>query len=106
MARLGCGVSNCIYNQEHCCCKGDIMVGGRDAVTESDTCCESFADQRGDFYANMMESPKEMIHVDCEAVRCIYNDNYKCRAEQINIQGDHADTCGDTLCATFTERQL
>ena len=28
MAELKCGVLNCSYNQEDCCCKGDIMVGG------------------------------------------------------------------------------
>lgn len=102
MARLGCGVTNCIYNQAHCCCKGDIMVGTRDAFRETETCCESFADRREDFYANVVECPQERIHVDCEAVKCRYNENCKCMAEQISICGDNAHSCGDTLCATFT----
>ncbi|MCD7752264.1 MAG: DUF1540 domain-containing protein [Lachnospiraceae bacterium] len=104
MARLGCGVINCIYNQAHCCCKGDILVGTREAAKEIETCCESFADLREDFYANVVERPQEIIHVDCEAVKCCYNENCKCTAAQINIRGDNAFTCGDTLCATFTSR--
>lgn len=46
MAELKCGVENCSYNKEKCCCKGDIMVGGKHADCCNDTCCESFAQKR------------------------------------------------------------
>ena len=40
MAQLDCSVDNCIYNKEECCCKGDIMVGGKHADKKDDTSCE------------------------------------------------------------------
>ena len=43
MAELKCAVDNCAYNRSECCCKGDIMVGGKRACCEDETCCESFA---------------------------------------------------------------
>lgn len=34
MTKLECSVKNCVYNEEPYCCKGDIMVEGRDAKTQ------------------------------------------------------------------------
>ena len=48
MAELKCVVENCTYNNDKCCCKGDIMVGGKEAQKENDTCCESFKDRTGE----------------------------------------------------------
>ena len=31
MAELNCGATNCCYNKDCYCCKGDIMVGGKHA---------------------------------------------------------------------------
>jgi hypothetical protein len=31
MATLACNAKNCAYNEESKCCKGDIMVGGKNA---------------------------------------------------------------------------
>ncbi|MGN1146512.1 MAG: DUF1540 domain-containing protein [Acetatifactor sp.] len=42
--------------------------------------------------------------MDCEAVRCVYNSNYKCVAEHVDIKGCGACDCRETACATFTER--
>lgn len=42
MAQLTCGAQACSYNQDNCCCKGDIMVGGKHAECCENTCCESF----------------------------------------------------------------
>lgn len=104
MAQLDCIVSNCVYNKDTCCCKGDIMVGGKHAVCDADTCCESFAQKRGDSYTSALEHPCKMISIDCEAVKCIYNSNYKCFAEHVDIKGDGASNSRETLCATFKER--
>ncbi|MGN1146060.1 MAG: DUF1540 domain-containing protein, partial [Acetatifactor sp.] len=46
MADLKCAVTNCTYNDDCYCCKGDIMVGGKHACRHEDTCCESFAQKR------------------------------------------------------------
>ncbi len=106
MADLKCGVENCTYNEEHRCCKGDIMVGGKHASKEEDTCCESFAQKREghDAYSSSLSHPSFTISIDCEAVKCIYNSNYKCVAEHVDITGCGADHSRETACATFTER--
>ena len=44
------------------------------------------------------------ISIDCEAVKCVYNTNYKCHAEHVDIRGCGACDCESTACATFKER--
>ena len=106
MAELKCGVENCTYNKECLCSKGDIMVGGRHADRCDDTCCESFASKREgyDSYTSSLEHASPTISIDCEAVKCIYNQNYKCLAKHVDIRGDGACDCRQTACATFTEK--
>ncbi len=105
MAELRCSVENCTYNEEHYCSKGDIMVGGKHACDCCDTCCESFS-QRGDHdaFTSAINHPSSTISIDCEAVKCRYNSNYKCTAQRVDIQGCGACDCKGTECATFTER--
>ena len=50
MAELKCAVDNCTYNSGRLCCKGDILVGGKNARKEDETCCESFRQRKGDVY--------------------------------------------------------
>ena len=54
MAELKCSVDNCAYNKSECCCKGDILVGGKHACCDDDTCCESFAESKGDRFTNAL----------------------------------------------------
>ena len=103
MAELGCGVKNCVYNKEERCCKGDIMVGGRRASREEDTCCESFRDRSTDSFTNSMEKPHKNISIDCEVENCKYNHSLRCVAERVDIRGNGAKNSSGTLCATFTE---
>ena len=102
MAELGCGVRNCVYNKEEYCCKGDIFVGGRQAKKEDDTCCESFVDRKGNTYTSAMDHPSRTIQIDCEAAKCMYNRDYKCHADAVEIEGNRsACSCGETICGTF-----
>lgn len=102
MAQLDCSAENCVYNKNKNCCKGDIMVGGKRAEKQDDTCCESFAVKRGgDSYVSALEHPCRTISIDCEAVSCQYNKNYKCHAEHVNIMGNGACEHQQTACATF-----
>ena len=80
MVTLKCDVRTCTYNKENCCCKGDISVGGKSACDCSQTCCDSFKEAKGDQYLSALEHPSKMIDIDCEAVKCIYNSDYKCKA--------------------------
>ena len=101
MTQLKCSAQTCMYNEDQCCCKGDIMVEGRDAKEPSATCCASFRERTGDTARNAMEHPSHNIDVDCEAVTCIHNDDCKCAAKSITIAGSHACHCDDTECAQF-----
>ncbi len=107
MAELKCGVTNCNYNEDKLCCKGDIMVGGKHACRTEETCCESFAPkgEMHDRYSNSTEHPSRIISIDCEAVKCMYNSNYKCVAEHVDIKGCGACSCGETACSTFKEKR-
>ncbi len=103
MAELGCGVQNCVYNKECYCSKGDILVGGRTAHAEADTCCESFVDRRTDCACNSTAKPHKTISIDCEAENCKYNHSMRCVAEHVDIRGNGAASTGGTECATFAE---
>lgn len=104
MSDLFCGAKTCSYNKDNYCCKGDIMVGGKHACNCEATSCESFHKRNGDSYTSSVSRPSQTISIDCEAVKCIYNVNYRCKAEHVDIKGDNAKTSQDTLCATFCEK--
>ena len=102
MTQLKCSAQTCMYNEDHYCCKGDIMVEGRDAKEPAGTCCASFRERIGETTSNSMAHPCREIDVDCEAVQCCFNDDCKCSADEIGIAGSHACQCDDTECASFT----
>ena len=104
MAELSCKAETCTYNKDHYCCKGDIMVGGKHADTTDATCCESYVPVKADSYTNTTKHPSATISIDCEVARCVYNANYKCTAEHVDISGSNADTSKETSCSTFKER--
>lgn len=101
MTRLECSASNCYYNDDRHCCKGDIMVEGKDAKNAQGTCCASFREKRGDAARNAMNSPKNNIKVDCKASNCKHNKDCKCEADHIGIGSQNACKCKDTECMTF-----
>ncbi|MCI9320595.1 MAG: DUF1540 domain-containing protein [Lachnospiraceae bacterium] len=105
MAELKCSVENCTYNDQHLCCKGDIMVGGRHASSCDETCCESFVPRREgqDTFKNSTSHPCNTISIDCKAGKCEYNSDYKCTAGHVDICGCGACDCSGTACATFTD---
>lgn len=104
MADLKCKADTCTYNKNEYCCKGDIMVGGRHAVNSDETCCESFAQKRGEAMTNATSHPSHTISIDCEVAKCVYNANYKCTAEHVDISGSGADSSRETSCSTFREK--
>lgn len=104
MAILSCGVENCTYNKECQCCKGDIMVGGKNAISRESTSCDSFREKKGDAFTSSTSHPSSTISIDCEAIKCVYNTDYRCSADHVDIKGNGAMKSMDTLCATFKER--
>lgn len=101
MTRLDCSVTNCIYNADYCCGKGDILVEGKDAKTNRDTCCGSFKERKGEAAGNAVGDLSKHIDVSCEVCHCRFNEARKCTAEHIGISGHNSCTCSDTECASF-----
>lgn len=104
MTRLDCNVTNCLHNSDNCCCKQTIIVDGRDACDCGDTCCGSFDENKDGSFQNVFKTPESRLEVDCEAVKCIYNEDRHCTAEHIGIAGDGANRAEHTECATFEAR--
>ena len=104
MAELRCSVNNCAHNKSEYCCKGDILVGGKHACCDDDTCCESFSETKNDRFTSSVSHPSSVISIDCEASKCIYNNDYKCTASHVDIRGCGACDCRETACSTFKER--
>lgn len=102
MTRLECTVTNCFYNNDKCCCKGDIMVEGKEAKTSQATCCGSFKEKKSDTASNAVNQPKKDIEVDCQACNCVHNKDRKCAADHIGIAGQNACQCQETECMTFS----
>ena len=86
MAQLTCGAQACSYNQNNCCCKGDIMVGASMPNAAENTCCESFHKRDGSSLSARFHIQAPTISIDCEAVKCIYNADYRCKAEKVAIK--------------------
>lgn len=104
MTNLECNVKNCMHNSDNCCCKRAITVEGREAGQARETCCASFDENRGGAFTNLFKTPETRLEISCDAVKCIYNEDNRCRAERIGITGEGANQCGDTKCSTFKAR--
>ena len=101
MTILDCSVNGCVYNEDHCCCKGDIMVVGKDAKHIRETCCGSFQERGSSAASNAAKRVSKMNDVSCEACNCTFNKDKKCSAEHIGIAGGNACRCAETECASF-----
>ncbi|MDE6903378.1 MAG: DUF1540 domain-containing protein [Lachnospiraceae bacterium] len=101
MTRLVCSATNCLYNDDRYCCKGDIQIEGEGATTSNATCCSSFRERKGEMGRNAAMEPTRDIEIDCKACHCKYNEDCRCTADQIGIGGSHACKCQETECMTF-----
>lgn len=101
MTKLDCNVTSCLHNAEHRCCKHAIIVDGSEAKEKQDTCCGSFDENRDGAFHNLFKTPENKLEVDCEALKCVYNENRHCVADHIGIAGDGATEATQTECATF-----
>ena len=104
MTKLDCNVTSCLHNADNCCCKQAIIVDGQDAKDKQETCCGSFDENRDGAFHNLFKTPETRLEVECDAVKCVYNEDRRCAAERIDIAGDGACECGQTRCATFKAR--
>lgn len=101
MPQLKCTVQTCVHNQQFLCDLDAIEVGGSNAKSAGETCCDSFQERKGDSYSNVTGSASELSSIDCKATDCKYNDQCECHAGKISVEGSSACRCGETACATF-----
>lgn len=103
MTVLKCYATTCVYNKEQLCSKGNIDVMGENAHLSEDTSCGSFQERNSSSPQNNYASGCgcETIQIDCKAHNCSYNDNCKCTAAAIQVNGENAKDCRETKCGTF-----
>lgn len=101
MTTLQCNVNVCSSNSKGYCCRPSIHVKGETAHTSSDTGCGSFTERTQNQMTSGVryDSPNQSLSVDCDAHRCVFNQNKNCTANSISI--NHGYT--GTECASFKQ---
>ena len=103
MPELKCTVQSCKHNKNFYCNLDQITVGGDHAKKAHETCCDSFEERKSATYSNAVHEASPTSDIDCQAVGCQYNNNCKCHAGKISVEGSQATTNSQTECATFTK---
>lgn len=101
MPELKCTVQTCTHNNNFYCNLDKIQVGGNTAKHSEETCCDSFEERQGNSYSNTATEPSALSAIDCKATECSYNEQCKCHAGKISVEGSNACQCEQTECATF-----
>ncbi|MCI9440541.1 MAG: DUF1540 domain-containing protein [Ruminococcus sp.] len=101
MPELKCTVQTCTHNKNFLCDLDKIQVGGSQAKKAGETCCDSFQERKGNSYSNVTGEASAATNIHCEAESCMYNDQCKCHAGKISVEGGNACHCEATECATF-----
>ena len=78
MPELRCTVQTCLHNKDFYCDLDGIRVGGNQAKSSEETCCDSFEERKGDSYSNVTGNASPTSSIDCKATDCQYNDNCSC----------------------------
>ncbi len=116
---LLCEATTCIHNASKQCTAPSINIVGGPTRTGSDTFCGSFSEDenlilpdttnfvmgvasRGDQYtADRLTEFNGAPAIECNAVKCTYNDSNICYATGIKILGQEGTAKGSTECDTF-----
>ena len=102
MTALKCSAIRCAYNKEQLCSKGCISVAGESAKSAEETCCDSFRERGEGSALNAIDGCGcDTINVDCKAHNCTYNQQCKCTASAIQVDGSSACHANETKCNTF-----
>lgn len=104
MPELRCTVQTCMHNKNFYCDLDKIQVGGDSAKKAEETCCDSFKERNANemSYSNVIGEASVTSDIDCKATDCKYNEQCKCHAGKISVEGSSACQCEETECATFT----
>lgn len=101
MPELKCTVQTCVHNNQYLCSLDSIKVGGENAKDPQETCCDSFQERKDGSYMNTMKAASDCASVDCKASQCMYNEDCRCNAGKISVEGGSAKDSSGTECATF-----
>lgn len=111
MPELKCTVQTCRHNKNFYCDLDSIQVGGNSAKNPEETCCDSFEERSAQTnsysnsyngaYGDITGEASPTSNIDCKATQCTYNEQCKCHAGKISVEGSQACQCGETECATF-----
>ena len=98
---LNCTVNSCANNKGEKCCRPNIYVGGKSAVSFSHASCGSYtsSDRTGaatnSVFDGVYKKPNEALNISCDATECKYNALNMCNAEKISIRnGSNGAECG------------
>lgn len=102
MPKLQCNVNSCASYKSGYCCRPSIHVNGVSACTKSETDCKSFAEKTQTQMISGVQysTPNQCLSVDCDANKCMYNQNHKCSADSICISYGQSGT----ECASFKQK--
>ncbi|MDE6956679.1 MAG: DUF1540 domain-containing protein [Lachnospiraceae bacterium] len=101
MPELRCTVQTCTHNKQFYCALDKIVVEGNTAEKSQDTCCGSFEERKGNSYSNVTGEASPLSSIDCKAQECVYNNDCRCEAGKISVEGSDACQCQETECASF-----
>ena len=106
MTNCTCTVTECKHNDDHCCCKSEILVNtdSKNDCSCGCTCCASFDQKTSASFKNSTQTPNPALKIGCNAVQCIHNENHLCQAESVAINGMNTQSGNNTECATFQAR--
>ena len=85
MTNCTCTVTECKHNDDHYCCKSEILVNtdSKNDCSCGCTCCASFDQKTSDSFKNSTQTPNPALKIGCNAVQCIHNENHLCQAESV-----------------------
>ena len=101
MPELRCTVQTCVHNKQNYCDLEGIEVKGASASHIDETSCGSFVERKGNTTSNVTGNASPLSNINCKAVQCMYNENCKCHAGKISVEGSNACREDETVCATF-----
>ena len=100
MAEIKCTVTNCYFNKSLGCTASTLSVDGRHADESRSTSCLTYIEQKPGLRSSVDE-PKSNTDILSAAVKCVYNEDERCEANDIIVNGKNASVPEETCCSTF-----
>lgn len=98
-SNITCKATNCAHNKQCHCMAGVIVVKGKDSESVSETICNTFVEEGGYAFENLSclydDKETKPENIKCSAVKCKYNRDEKCFADEVEILAARA------ACGTF-----